>query len=67
MANSFPSKEHRDDKGNYIGPRGEQYLKVFICHGCQSCWQISEDGESVIDTGPHFLSIELATKENSNG
>lgn len=46
----------RDDKGSYTGPRGDVYLKVFVCHGCQSCWRMSEDGESVIDTGPHFLS-----------
>lgn len=44
-----------DEKGNYTGPRGEQYLKLFICHGCQSCWELQDD-DTIIDRGPHFLT-----------
>lgn len=51
--NSF---EDKDEKGNYTGPRGKTLIEVFVCHGCQSCWRLSEDGESIIDTGPHILS-----------
>lgn len=50
----------RDEKGNYTGPRGSQYVKVFICHGCQSCYRMNEDG-SVTDTGPHYMSVELVS------
>lgn len=59
-----------DEDGNYAGPRGDQYLisvdgyiyKCFICHGCQSCWDVSPDGERTIENGPHFLSMERYIK-----
>lgn len=54
-------------------PRGEQVIecpddsgvsgvwKVFICHGCQSCWYVGED-DSAGEHYPHFLSIERISK-----
>lgn len=51
------------DKGSYTGPRGEQLVrgrdgkvyKSFICHGCQSCWQM-DDNDVITDLGPHWLA-----------
>lgn len=31
--------------------------KVFICHGCQSCWQVDPEKDVVGQYYPHFLSI----------
>lgn len=44
----------RDEKGNYVGVRGKQLIETFICHGCQSCWEMDSD-DNVRDTGPHQL------------
>lgn len=58
------SFKDKDEKGNYTGPRGETLIKVFVCHGCQSCWRLSEDGETITDTGPHIISeYEIVTDE----
>lgn len=43
---------------------GVRYLKVFICHGCQTCW----DYDAVTDTvtksdQPHYLGIDDVTDE----
>lgn len=35
-------------------PRGKRYYEVFVCHGCQSCWEMQEGG-SVVEH-PHNLS-----------
>ncbi len=43
-------------------PRGERYLKVFYCHGCQSCWNLSPDGET-LEESQHVLSVEDVTDE----
>jgi hypothetical protein len=39
--------------------RGEQYLKVFYCYGCQSCWYETPDG--TVAKHPHILSVEVVT------
>lgn len=62
--------------GSYTGPRGERYLKVFICHGCQTCLRMGEN-DDVVDMGPHYLTVpedvtdmvvlkELSKKENEH-
>lgn len=44
---------------------GEQYLKVFYCHGCQSCWEMVDKGNGDFDTikHQHILSIEVVTED----
>jgi hypothetical protein len=40
---------------------GAETYKVFLCHGCQSCWHAedSPDGDfTVVESYPHFLSLE---------
>ena len=41
-------------------PAGEKYYKVFHCHGCQTCWEMDETGENIIQH-PHILSQEDVT------
>jgi hypothetical protein len=36
-------------------PRGERLLRVFICHGCQTCWHLDEN-DNVVEHYPHYLS-----------
>ena len=41
---------------------GVNFVKVFVCHGCQTCWRYDENDEP-INTGPHFLSVENTTQD----
>ena len=40
---------------SYTGPRGIRYLRVFVCHGCQTCWEMVDD--KLVEHGPHYLSL----------
>ena len=41
--------------------RGYRYLRVFYCHGCQSCWSYGDNGNIV--KAEHVLSVEDVTDE----
>lgn len=47
-------------KQGKVLPKGEKYYKVFHCHGCQTCWEMDETGENIIQH-PHILSQEDVT------
>lgn len=42
---------------------GVRFLKVFICHGCQSCWRMDENMNMIDSETPHYLSIDDVTPE----
>jgi hypothetical protein len=49
--------------------RGEQTFthegktfKGFVCHGCQSCWDL-DDNDNIVEYYPHFLSPLEETKD----
>lgn len=59
----------RDPETNLLVPTsGEHYFKVFICYGCQSCWEIVEDktkesGMGIRQHRPHILGSLNITKD----
>lgn len=48
---------------SYTGPYGERYMKVFLCHGCQTCWEIIDDGteDGKLIQHRHVLGAEDVT------
>lgn len=50
---------------SYEGPYGERYMKVFICHGCQTCWEIVDDGseDGMLIQHRHVLGAEDVTDQ----
>lgn len=48
----------------YTGPFGERYLKVFFCHGCQTCYELIDDGtpDGKVIQRQHILSCEDVTE-----
>ncbi len=42
-------------------PRGKRFFEVFVCHGCQTCWNIDDDGN--LEEAPHNLSaVDITDK-----
>ncbi len=42
-------------------PRGKRFFEVFVCHGCQTCWNIDDKGE--LEEAPHNLSaVDITDK-----
>lgn len=52
-------------RGEVIVTGGElnNVYKAVICHGCQSCWPSTPEGE---ESYPHYLSIEEITNAQPN-
>lgn len=44
-----------------VQPRGDHYYKVFHCHGCQTCWEMTEDGGII--QHEHVLGQTDVTKQ----
>jgi hypothetical protein len=40
-------------------PRGKRFFEAFICHGCQTCWNMDDAGN--LEEAPHTLSCEDIT------
>lgn len=43
---------------NITGSDGKEY-RIFICHGCQSCWGQDPDSGKFVEYYPHLLSMEV--------
>ena len=38
---------------------GGQLYEAFICHGCQTCWDVDPVTDELNEAYPHFLSWKL--------
>lgn len=58
-------------------PRGEVIItggelnktyKAFVCHGCQTCWDVDpDDDEKLVESYPHYLYIEEVPCDTATG
>ena len=66
---NLPFKAERDPDDKLLYPTfGQHYFKVFICHGCQSCWEIIKDPNNPNQTRlktnrPHIIGLSNITDE----